>query len=123
MTPHESPTLFSVDFRECKALAGLRPEEVIAAFEAALQRAGANVVQQSSHVFPRGGLTSVLILRESHAVIHTWPETGTVNVDIFSCTARLRSMDAVDEIRAFLGAGAVSLSAMPRADGHRSETP
>jgi S-adenosylmethionine decarboxylase proenzyme len=118
MTIHESPTLFSVDLRNCRALAGLRSDEVIAAFEGALQRAGANVVQQSSHVFPKGGLTSVLILRESHAVIHTWPETGTVNIDVFSCTSRLRTMEAVEELRAFLGADGVSVCTLPRADGH-----
>jgi S-adenosylmethionine decarboxylase len=123
MTPHESPILFSVDLRDCKSLASLGPDEVSGAFAKALERAGANVVQASSHVFPGKGLTSVLILRESHAVIHTWPETGTVNIDIFSCTTRLRSMDAIDELSAFLGAGGTSVRATPRADGHRPLPP
>ena len=123
MTPRESPVLFSIDLGDCKALSGLTPEDVTAAFAAALERAGANVVKASSHTFPGAGLTSVLILRESHAVIHTWPETGTVNIDIFSCTTRLRSMDAVDELSALLGAGSVSVRTMARSDGHRHEPP
>ena len=49
--------------------------------------------------------------------------TGTVNLDIFSCTARLRSMDVVDELAAFLEAGSVSVTATPRADGHRVDPP
>lgn len=117
MNPHGSPVLFSVDLRGCAALAGLKPDDIIAAFAASLERAGANVVQASSYVFPGEGLTSVLILRESHAVIHTWPETGAVNVDIFSCTARLRSLDAVEELRSFLGATEIEVQARPRADG------
>ncbi len=121
----ESPLLFSVDLQGCHALATLTPEAVSARFQSALVRAGANVVQATAHVFPGTGLTSVLILKESHAVIHTWPETGTVNIDIFSCTSRLRSMDAVDELRAFLGASGVSVRTLSRADGRahgRAET-
>ena len=64
----------------------LAPESVTATFVAALESAGATVVQALSHTFPGAGLTCVLILAESHAVLHTWPETGTVNIDIFSCS-------------------------------------
>ena len=111
------PVLFSADLGKCAALDALSPEEIIGRFTAALVKAGANVVSASSHVFPGDGLTAVLILRESHAVIHTWPETGTVNLDIFSCTSRLRAMDAVDELGRVLRAGTVSVHATPRADG------
>src|SRR4051812_10237836 len=77
MVTHESPVLYSVDLHDCDGLAARSPEDIIAMFATALERAGATVVQTSSHTFPGAGLTSVLILRESHAVLHTWPETGT----------------------------------------------
>ena len=69
---------------------------------------------------PGAGLTNVLILRESHAVLHAWPETGTVDIDIFSCPARLKSLEAVKELSRSLGARPVSVSVqeIPRADGH-----
>ena len=119
MSTHESPVLYSVDLGECEALAALEPEEIVATFVTALERAGATVVQTLSHAFPGAGLTSVLILRESHAVLHTWPETGTVNIDIFSCSTRLKSLDAVNELSRCLGARKVSVQEIPRADGHR----
>ena len=78
-------------------------------------------MQGSSYVFPQGGLTIVLILRESHAVIHTWPETGTVNIDIFSCTTRLRSMEAVDELSALLGAGNISVRTLLQRGAEKGE--
>jgi S-adenosylmethionine decarboxylase len=115
---HESPVLYAVDLAECEALAALEPEEVSASFVTALEHAGATLVQTSSHAFPGGGITSVLILRESHAVLHTWPETGTVNIDIFSCSTRLGSLEAVKELGRHLGARQVSVQAIPRADGH-----
>lgn len=118
MPIHESPVLYSVDLGECEALAALEPEQIVATFVTALERAGATVVQTLSHAFPGAGLTSVLILRESHAVLHTWPETGTVNIDIFSCSTRLKSLDAVTELSRCLGARQVSVQEIPRADGH-----
>lgn len=87
-------------------------------FARALERAGATVVSTLSHGFPGAGLTCVLILAESHAVIHTWPETATVNVDIFSCSTRLRSLEAINELRVFLGARQISVQEIARADGH-----
>ena len=114
--------LYSVDLVACAALASWHTDEIVAAFVAALERAGATVVGMLSHGFPGAGLTCVLILKESHAVIHTWPETGTVNVDIFSCSTRLRSLEAIDELRSFFGAGDISVQEISRADGHASTT-
>lgn len=115
---HETPVLYSVDLMACAALTSLHTDDVVAAFIAALERAGATVVDSVAHRFAGAGLTCVLILKESHAVIHTWPETGTVNVDIFSCSTRLRSLEAIDELRSFFCAGDISIQEILRADGH-----
>ena len=112
------PALYSADLSGCLDLAGLAPGEIRATFCAALRRAGATVVQEISHSFPGIGLTCVLILSESHAVLHTWPETGTVNVDIFSCSTRLKSLEAIDQLRRSFGARHVTVQEIPRADGH-----
>jgi len=117
---HENPVLYSVDLGECARLASLRTDEIVATFVAALERAGATVVGTLAHGFPGAGLTCVLILTESHAVIHTWPESGTVNIDIFSCSTRLRSLEAIGELRAFFRATDISVQEISRADGHAS---
>jgi S-adenosylmethionine decarboxylase len=120
MNVREQPMLYSVDLRGCVAMGLWTPTALSAAFAAALERAGATVVQAISHDFPGAGLTSVLILAESHAILHTWPETGTVNIDIFSCSSRLRSRAAIAELAVSLGAAAISVQEIPRADGHGS---
>lgn len=114
--------LYSVDFSECTILAGLTPEAATAAFVKALRDAGATIVETLSHHFPGAGLTCVLILSESHAVLHTWPETGTANIDIFSCSTRLKSLAAIVELGKAFGAGGVSVQEVPRADGHDRAT-
>ena len=109
--------LYSVDLGGCDSLAARTTDEVVAAFTSALERAGATVVQTSSHAFPGAGLTSVLILAESHAVIHTWPETGTINIDIFSCSTRLKSLDAINDLSRSYGARQMSIQEIARAAG------
>jgi S-adenosylmethionine decarboxylase len=121
MVSHTQPTLYSIDLSGCEALAGRENDAISAAFAAAMERAGATIVQALSHAFPGTGLTSVLILRESHAILHTWPETGTVNIDIFSCSGRLKSREAIDELSRSFGARHVSVQEIARADGHRLE--
>ena len=115
---HTPPTLYSVDLSACAELTALGPEGITAVFGAALRRAGATIVHALSHDFPGAGLTCVFILSESHAVLHTWPETGTVNIDIFSCSPRLKSLEAIDELRRSFGAQDVTVREIPRADGH-----
>ncbi len=118
MDPSVPPTLYSVDLANCEDLTRLGPQEVTAAFGAALRRAGATIIHEFSHTFPGTGLTCVFILTESHAVLHTWPETGTVNIDIFSCSTRLKSLEAIDELSHAFGAQQVTVQEIPRADGH-----
>ena len=99
-------------------MSGLDPDTVTETFVTALRDAGATIVETLAHRFPGAGLTCVLILAESHAVLHTWPETGTVNIDIFSCSSRLKSLAAIVELGKAFGAGSVSIQEILRADGH-----
>jgi S-adenosylmethionine/arginine decarboxylase-like enzyme len=43
-----------------------------------------------------------------------------VNIDIFTCTTGLQSLDAIAELGRSLGAEAVSIQEIARADGHYS---
>lgn len=119
MQGHAPPVLYAAELTGCRLLSTLDPECVSQAFVDALRGAGATVVQQLAHQFPGAGQTCVLILAESHAVLHTWPETGTVNLDIFSCSARLKCEAAIAALGDAFGATAVSTQEVLRADGHR----
>jgi S-adenosylmethionine decarboxylase len=113
----EQPKLYSVDLSGCSALDSFDPPALSALFVSTLVAAGATVVHEARHEFPGVGLTCILILSESHAVLHSWPETGTVNIDIFSCSTRLRSLAAISELGRMLGARDISVQEIARADG------
>jgi len=120
MDANACPASFSADLSGCEALPVLAGDEVTDLFIDALGRAGATIVNTISHVFPKTGITCMLILRESHAVLHTWPQTGTINIDIFSCTPRLRSVEAIQELGRCFGARQVSIHEIPRGAGQNS---
>jgi S-adenosylmethionine decarboxylase len=46
-----------------------------------------NVVDKIFYKFKKGGrgVTGLLLLKESHISIHTWPEFSSATIDIFSC--------------------------------------
>ncbi len=72
--------------------AGLRR----AVHEAAAE-SGATVLGAVEHVFPEGGYSLVLLLSESHASIHTYPEHGACFVDLFTC-GRTCSAERFDRV-------------------------
>jgi S-adenosylmethionine decarboxylase len=71
------------------------------ALEAAMRRAvaasGATLLQTVRHVFPPDGLTVAMLLSESHASIHTYPEFGACFVDLFTCGTRCKA-EAFDSV-------------------------
>ncbi len=53
--------------------------------EEAARASGATILSSAKHIFPGDGLTMVLLLQESHASIHTYPEYGACFIDLFTC--------------------------------------
>ncbi len=49
---------------------------------------GAQILDSSKYVFPPDGITMVLLLSESHASIHTYPEYNSCYIDLFTCGER-----------------------------------
>ena len=109
--------LYCADLPGCEALPAFAPDRVAGVFVAAIERAGGTVVEQVAHHFPGAGLTCVLILQESHAILHSWPECGLINIDVFSCSLRLRGAEAIEELARVFGAQHVAIQQHPRAGG------
>ncbi|GEM_PF-745001 len=72
-------------FMGCSPEALLNAAALLGNFSAAANATGATVLDTCSYVFPNGGVTAILLLSESHASIHTYPETGACFVDLFTC--------------------------------------
>ena len=53
------------------------------------RRSGATIIQETFHEFSPQGVSGVIVIAESHVAIHTWPEHGYADIDIFSCGDRV----------------------------------
>jgi S-adenosylmethionine/arginine decarboxylase-like enzyme len=123
MDEHLSPILYSADLGACAALPVLTAEEVVDLFVSALDRAGATIVDLVYRAFPSTGFTCVVILLESHAVMHAWPQTGTINIDIFPSSTQLKSVQAINELGQTFGARRLSIQEIARGDGSGQHPP
>lgn len=65
-------------------------DELAREAEKAARDAGATPVKTGSvyHKFVPHGITAVVVLEESHAVVETWPEYRVATVNIFTCGAK-----------------------------------
>lgn len=58
---------------------------LMAAMRAAVDASGATLLNSIEHSFDPSGMTAVMLLAESHASIHTYPEHRACFVDLFTC--------------------------------------
>jgi S-adenosylmethionine decarboxylase len=71
----------------------------------AVRAAGLTIVGDRFHQFEPQGVTGAVILAESHLAIHTWPEMGSVTLDVYVCnyttdnTAKAQSLFRALEAR------------------------
>ncbi len=50
-----------------------------------IKKSGFKIINFCGHKFKNSGVSLVFLVSESHVAIHTWPEHGSVNIDIFFC--------------------------------------
>lgn len=84
--------LYTADYSGCEEM------DVIEIFVEALKRAGANVIPNTLciHRFPNDAFSIITILQESHAALHTWPETGFVTFELFTCGETVNVLTAIN---------------------------
>lgn len=73
------------EFYGCNEAALNNPELIHAAMVEACGASGALVLGTCDHRFEPAGYTIVILLSESHASIHTYPEHGSCFIDLFTC--------------------------------------
>jgi len=63
-----------------------------------------NILDVDVHRFEPHGISAILVLKESHFSVHTWPEHGYFAVDVFSCGNEGDPSKAMDAFLDALGA-------------------
>jgi len=82
-----------VNYIDCNCLAINNAEKLENVMKNACQMANSTILNTSRHLFPIEnsslmGISIVIILAESHASIHTYPEHNSCFIDFFTCGNR-----------------------------------
>jgi S-adenosylmethionine decarboxylase len=75
------------------------------------------------HQFPgSGGITGMIVLTESHLACHSFPEHGTLCLNLFCCRPR-PEWDFAGRLQAIVGAQTVNVRRLDRPYGALPESP
>jgi len=86
----------------------------------AVESSGATILGQIDHIFesqcfpPENGYTSVFVLSESHASIHTYPDKHACFVDLFTCGDKCSYVPFDSILKNYLQPSAVSYQVIKR---------
>jgi S-adenosylmethionine decarboxylase len=91
------------------------PERLRGLFDAILATLKLSAVHRAQwHTFPgAGGVTGLQLLAESHLACHTFPEFGSLCLNVFCCRPR-PDWDARELLHAHVGAQSISVRVLER---------
>lgn len=101
------------DFHGCAV--SVNDEEFVR--ELALEAAAlaeVTVLHEYTHRFSPHGLSTVLVLAESHLALHTWPEHDFLSLDLFTCAKALPEEKLIGLFRERLQPASVSSQILER---------
>jgi S-adenosylmethionine decarboxylase len=109
-------THFLSSYSECDYESLCDVQALSQALLEAVQNCGATILKSCDYVFPPNGFTMVVLLSESHASIHTYPEHRSCFVDLFTCGNKCSFEKFDAALRAYLQPKAVNSKVLIRGD-------
>lgn len=83
-------------------------------FSNAVRASGLTVVDEGFFKFSPHGFTCFLLLSESHASVHAWPEYGYMAIDLFTCNLGKDLTPLLERLKNDFGAASYSLKELDR---------
>lgn len=102
------------DLSDCSREILMDSEKAYALFAQAVRDSGLTVVDEGFYKFSPHGFTCFLLLAESHASLHAWPEYNYCAIDIFTCAIGKDMMPLLMRIKEAFGADDFSLRKLDR---------
>lgn len=89
--------------------------------ESALSRSRATVCEVIAKRFEPQGVTVLALLSESHASMHTYPEDGSIFIDVFTCGHTAQPEQAVELIAEALRPSTVNTQTIHRGRDYEAD--
>lgn len=94
---------FICDLSGCDRALLLDPDRARDLFTQAVRDSGLTIVSEGFYRFSPHGFTCFLLLAESHASLHAWPEYGYCAIDLFTCSLTLDIRPLAEKLQMLLG--------------------
>ncbi len=102
------------DFSNCNREVLMDSERAYNLFADAVRASGLTVVDEGFYKFSPHGFTCFLLLAESHASLHAWPEYGYCAIDLFTCAIGKDLFPLIQNIKGALRADNFTLRKLDR---------
>jgi S-adenosylmethionine decarboxylase proenzyme len=108
---------FIFDLSDCNHEILMDGELSYSLFAQAIRASGLTVVDEGFYKFSPHGFTCFLLLAESHASLHAWPEYGYCAIDLFTCAIGKDMMPLLLRLKEVFGADDFALRKLDREAG------
>ena len=105
---------FIFDLSNCNHETLMDGELSYSLFAQAVRESGLTVVDEGFYKFSPHGFTCFLLLAESHASMHAWPEYDYCAIDLFTCAIGKDMMPLIQRIKEAFGADNFTLRKIDR---------
>ena len=102
------------DLSDCNHEILMDSELSYSLFAQAVRESGLTVVDEGFYKFSPHGFTCFLLLAESHASLHAWPEYGYCAIDLFTCAIGMDMMPLLQRLKEAFGADDFALRKLDR---------
>ena len=105
---------FIFDLSDCNREILMDSERASSLFAQAVRESGLTVVDEGFYKFSPHGFTCFLLLAESHASLHAWPEHGYCAIDLFTCAIGKDMLPLLMRLKQAFGADDFALRKLDR---------
>ncbi|GAB1471168.1 hypothetical protein MASR2M66_20460 [Chloroflexota bacterium] len=102
------------DLSDCNREILMDSEKAYSLFAQAVRESGLTVVDEGFYKFSPHGFTAFLLLSESHASLHAWPEHNYCAIDLFTCAIGQDFMPVLMRLKQTFGADDFSVRKLDR---------
>ena len=114
---------FIFDLSDCNREILMDSEYSYSLFAQAIRASGLTVVDEGFYKFSPHGFTCFLLLAESHASLHAWPEYGYCAIDLFTCAIGKDMTPLLLRIKEAFGADDFSMRKLDREASIETQLP
>jgi S-adenosylmethionine decarboxylase len=102
------------DLSDCDRDLLLNSDHARELFTQAVRDSGLTIVSEGFYKFSPHGFTCFLLLAESHASLHAWPEHGYCAIDVFTCNLHMDINPLVQNLQSLFGCERITVRAVHR---------